>query len=148
MTMTLFRNVEGSTADPVETWPYEGMVSVIEHGLLPDWRPLIAHIRQHPWGNVARALEAYLGYAEDARLVAFFRLMLDRARSRAESEERFEVARRIRGHLEASGLTRAEFARAIGTSPSRLSTYLSGKVVPSAGLMVRMERVVQAVEKS
>ena len=37
--------------------------------------------------------------------------------------------------LAASGLTRAEFASAIGTSTSRLSTYLNGKVTPSAGLL-------------
>ncbi|MGH3800441.1 MAG: helix-turn-helix domain-containing protein, partial [Pseudonocardiaceae bacterium] len=41
----------------------------------------------------------------------------------------------------ASGMARAEFASAIGTSVSRLSTYLSGKVTPSAALLVRMRRV-------
>ncbi|MGH3924566.1 MAG: helix-turn-helix domain-containing protein, partial [Pseudonocardiaceae bacterium] len=43
--------------------------------------------------------------------------------------------------LAASGLARAQFAAAIGTSVSRLSTYLSGKIIPSAGLLVRMRRV-------
>jgi transcriptional regulator with XRE-family HTH domain len=33
----------------------------------------------------------------------------------------------------------------LGTSRSRLSTYLSGKVTPSAGLLVRMERLVERV---
>ncbi|MFF5034571.1 helix-turn-helix domain-containing protein [Nocardia salmonicida] len=40
-----------------------------------------------------------------------------------------------------SGLTSAEFAVAIGTSGSRLSTYMTGKVVPSSTLMVRIRRV-------
>jgi transcriptional regulator with XRE-family HTH domain len=38
-------------------------------------------------------------------------------------------------------LFRAEFASQIGTSTSRLSTYATGKVTPSAALMLRMSRV-------
>ena len=38
-------------------------------------------------------------------------------------------------------LDKQDFAERIGTSRSRLSTYMSGKVVPSATLMVRMRRV-------
>jgi transcriptional regulator with XRE-family HTH domain len=34
-----------------------------------------------------------------------------------------------------------DFAERTGTSRSRLSTYMSGKVMPSAALMVRMRRV-------
>ncbi|MGH3899287.1 MAG: helix-turn-helix domain-containing protein [Pseudonocardiaceae bacterium] len=41
----------------------------------------------------------------------------------------------------AFGMARAEFASTIGTSVSRLSTYLSGKVTPSVALLVRMRRV-------
>lgn len=37
----------------------------------------------------------------------------------------------------ASGLSRGEFAVEMGTSQSRLSTYLAGKVVPAAALLVR-----------
>jgi transcriptional regulator with XRE-family HTH domain len=33
----------------------------------------------------------------------------------------------------------AEFAKNIGTSASRLSTYASGQVVPSATMLVRIE---------
>lgn len=43
--------------------------------------------------------------------------------------------------LARSGLRRTEFASRLGTSRSRLSTYLSGTVVPSAALMVRAQRV-------
>jgi transcriptional regulator with XRE-family HTH domain len=43
--------------------------------------------------------------------------------------------------VRASGLTRAEFASRIGTSASRLSTYVTGKVTPSAALLVRMRDV-------
>lgn len=43
--------------------------------------------------------------------------------------------------VERSGLSQAAFASRIGTSASRLSTYMSGKVTPSATLMLRIRRV-------
>jgi len=47
----------------------------------------------------------------------------------------------IREAVKRSGLSRAEFASQVGTSASRLSTYVSGKVTPSATLMLRIRRV-------
>ena len=136
-----FRNVDASPTDPVATWPYEGMVAVIERGLLADWQPLVVEIRLRPWGATARRVEAYLGYAEPSSATRLLELLLERARIDAERGERAEVAARVRAAVEASGLTAAAFAAAIGTSPSRLSTYATGRVVPSATLLVRMERV-------
>jgi len=43
--------------------------------------------------------------------------------------------------IDESALSRAEFASRIGTSTSRLSTYATGKVIPSAALLVRMRSV-------
>ncbi|MDR1151363.1 MAG: helix-turn-helix domain-containing protein [Bifidobacteriaceae bacterium] len=42
-----------------------------------------------------------------------------------------------------SGLTAREFARRLGTSESRLSTYATGKVTPSATLLIRMENLAR-----
>jgi DNA-binding transcriptional regulator YiaG len=67
--------------------------------------------------------------------------VVDRARELAADSERAEVAAEVRALVSASGLTQQEFAASLGTSRSRLSTYISGKVVPSAALMVRMRRV-------
>ncbi|MGF1664377.1 MAG: helix-turn-helix domain-containing protein [Kineosporiaceae bacterium] len=64
-----------------------------------------------------------------------------RARARPERDERAEVAREVREVVARSGFTSTEFARRIGTSRSRLSTYASGRVVPSAALMVRIRHV-------
>lgn len=47
-----------------------------------------------------------------------------------------------------SGLSAAGFARALGTSPSRFSTYRSGKIVPSATLLVRAVRIGEALERA
>lgn len=56
-------------------------------------------------------------------------------------EERAEVASALRGSLDLSGLTQADFARHLGTSATRLSTYLSGSTVPSAALYLRALRL-------
>jgi transcriptional regulator with XRE-family HTH domain len=64
-----------------------------------------------------------------------------RARKLATESEREDVASEVRTLVARSGLSKRDFAERIGTSRSRLSTYLSGKVVPSATLMVRMRRV-------
>ncbi len=69
----------------------------------------------------------------------FFAAALQRARDTAETRERDEVALRVREAIARSGLTAAEFAKNIGTSASRLSTYASGQVVPSASMLVRVE---------
>ena len=64
-----------------------------------------------------------------------------RARKLAADSERADVASEVQGLVARSGLSKHDFAARIGTSRSRLSTYVSGKVVPLATLMVRMGRV-------
>lgn len=136
-----FRNVEGTPELPVEQWPYEAIVATIERGTLKDWLPIIDAIRAAPWGEVARQIEEYLGYAAAYGVGPLLRRTIERARQHCEQAERQEVAARIRRAVTQSGLSRAEFARTIGTSRSRLSTYCSGSVVPSAALLVRIERL-------
>ena len=56
-----------------------------------------------------------------------------------------EVGARLRRAVTASGLSQASFARALGTSASRLSTYLSSTTRPSAHFLVRAERIGDAL---
>lgn len=140
--MTLaFRNVDASPDDPVDTWPFEAIAAVIERGLVTDWRPLLRQIRARPRGHAARMVEAYLDQADVDGATRLFRLVLDDARRRDDDADRAEVATRVRACITASGLTAARFAAEVGTSASRLSTYATGRVTPSAALLVRMERV-------
>lgn len=140
MTPLAFRNVDASPSDPVSTWPYEAVVTCMERGLVADWQPLIAAVRGQPWGEVARMVEAY-AYArgDDRATAAFFGLVVDRARTTAEARERALVATRVRQAIAKSGMSQVAFARTVGTSASRLSTYAAGRVVPSAAMLVRIE---------
>lgn len=135
-----FRNVDASPTDDVRTWPYEALVETIDRGLVPDWQPLFVEIRRAPWGSVARRVERYLGYREPDGVSTLFALAIEHARADADRSERDEVAARVRTAVEQSGLTKARFAESVGTSASRLSTYLRGRVTPSAAMLVRIER--------
>jgi hypothetical protein len=141
-----FRNVDASPADDVRTWPYEALVIAIDRGIVPDWQPIFAEVRRSPWGSVARRVERYLSYREPDGVGTLFTLAINRAREDADRDARVEVAARVHDAVFRSGVTKAEFARRVGTSASRLSTYLSGKVSPSAAMLVRIERAATTDE--
>ncbi|MFN2322382.1 MAG: helix-turn-helix domain-containing protein [Trueperaceae bacterium] len=142
--MTLrFRHLDVGPEAPVEEWPTEGVLAALERGGLSDWRRLAVAVRADPWGPVARRLEDALAASRPYGAAPLMERVLAHARRDAAHAERAEVARRVRTHLEGSGLDRAAFAEAIGTSTSRLSTYLTGTVAPSSTLLVRMERAAR-----
>lgn len=141
MTLT-FRNLENVSPDsPVREWPTEAVLAALERGSLRDWRRLIRAIEAEPWGEVARKVEQALEVSRPYGVAGLMERAIERARVRTASNERDEIARQVRHHLRRSGLTQTEFAERIGTSASRLSTYITGKVTPSAALLLRMQRV-------
>ncbi len=135
-----FRNVDASPDDDVRTWPYEALVTVVDRGLVADWRPVFVEIRRSPWGRVARRIERHLTYREPDGVSVLFALAIERARADSERADREQVAARVRAAVDRSGLTKAEFAALVGTSAPRLSTYLNGRVTPSAAMLLRIER--------
>ena len=144
MSSLVFRNVEVSPQDPVSEWPQEAIQTALERGGLADWRRLGIAIRKDPWGPVARRVEEALTYSRPYGVAKAMERVIAAAREAAEKSERQTVANEVERLIEASGLTRAEFASRIGTSASRLSTYATGKVTPSAALLVRMRSVLGA----
>jgi transcriptional regulator with XRE-family HTH domain len=71
--------------------------------------------------------------------------VVNQAREMAADCERAEVATEVRNLVSAAGLSQRDFAARLGTSRSRLTTYMSGQVVPSAALIVRMRGVARQV---
>jgi DNA-binding transcriptional regulator YiaG len=139
-----FRNVNSSPEDPVEIWPFEGVLAAVERGTLPDWRRLAAAIKADPWGPVAQQVIEAISLSRPYGTTELLQSVVSRARVQAADSERAEVASEIRKLVDDSGLSRQDFADRIGTSRSRLSTYISGKVVPSASLVVRIRRVARS----
>lgn len=144
MSTLTFRNVEVASGDPVSTWPTEAIQTALERGGLSDWQRLAKTVRARPWGPVTRRIEEVLRYSRPYGVCELMERVIDRARVETEREERVAVAREVSRLIEKSGLSRADFASRIGTSPSRLSTYATGKVTPSAALMVRMRTEAEA----
>lgn len=134
-----FRNVD--VPDAVRDWPHEAVSTVIERGTITDWAVLTREIARDPWGPLARRVQDCLEYADEPGTVALFRRRIAAARAEVESADRAEVARRVRDAVARSGLSQEQLARAIGTSRPRLSTYCTGRVTPSAALLLRIERV-------
>ena len=141
MSTLTFRNVDVSPATPVSAWPLEAIQTALERGGLADWRRLAAATQAEPWGPVARRVEEVLAYSRPYGVAAAFERAIAQSRAAAEAAEREAVAVEIRGLVDRSGLSQAKFASRIGTSASRLSTYVGGKVTPSAALLLRMRRV-------
>lgn len=139
-----FRNVEVAQGTPVERWPYEALVAAIERGTVTDWARLTRQIRRDPWGPVARQAELYLSYAHPWGVGPLLVRTISSARANAEAAERAAVAAEVRSLIEQSGLSTSEFAKGIGTSRSRLSTYRTGRVTPSAALVLRMRNLVES----
>jgi DNA-binding transcriptional regulator YiaG len=136
-----FRNLTITPDAPVSEWPTEAVQAALERGDLADWHRIVVEVQAAPWGRTARQLEEVLSHSRPYGVAEAMETVLSQARERAEASERADVADEIRQAIARSGLSRAEFASRIGTSASRLSTYASGKVTPSASLMLRIRRV-------
>jgi DNA-binding transcriptional regulator YiaG len=136
-----FRNIDASPEDPVETWPFEGILAAVERGTLLDWHRLANAINADPWGPVAQQVLEAVRLSHPYGTAELLEAVVAKARKQAIDSERENVASEVRDLVARSGLSRQDFAERIGTSRPRLSTYISGKVVPSATLMVRMRRV-------
>jgi DNA-binding transcriptional regulator YiaG len=141
VTALTFRNVDASPKDPVAEWPLEAIQTALERGGLSHWTRLASAIRAQPWGQVARRVEEVLTYSRPYGVTEAMERVISRAREEAEADERKAVAAEVNRLVRESGLSRTEFSSRIGTSASRLSTYATGKVTPSAALMVRMRNL-------
>jgi DNA-binding transcriptional regulator YiaG len=141
MSTLAFRNIDASPTDPVSDWPIEAIQTALERGGLSDWRRLATAVNDAPWGPVSRRIEEVLAYSKPYGIADAMERVITLARAKAERSERDQVAHEVNRLIRKSGLTRTEFASRIGTSTSRLSTYATGRVTPSAALLVRMSRV-------
>jgi hypothetical protein len=132
-----FRNIDANPDDPVERWGTEGILTAIERGSLVHWRRIAAAVRADPFGPVAEDLVEALDSAHRTGVCELLRRALDHARD----DDAGQVARRVRRAVGRSGLSGHAFAPLVGTSSPRLSTYRSGRVMPLADMLVRIERV-------
>lgn len=119
------------------------LLEVFRSGDLHLWRRLVGAALAEPW---AGRIDVHLSLLDpEARPAEFagVRALADMARRLAEEDERRAVADHIRTTIASTGLTQREFASLVGTSPSRLSTYVTGNVTPSAAMLLRINRMAK-----
>lgn len=136
-----FRNLSVSPTDPIECWGVEGLLTAVDRGALPDWRRIAHAVRRNPRGKVAAELRDVVAVAQDASAASVLERILHEALALEDEQDKEKAAEAMRTAFEESGLRRAQFAERLGTSQSRVSTYLSGKVTPSAALLIRAQRI-------
>ena len=143
MTMR-FRNLDFDASQPLDRWPAEAIETVIDRGSLSDWRRLARAIRRNPWGPAARTAESVAGWGEHYGVDALMSEVIRRAREDVVHRGRAEYAAQIRSWRTQSGMTLRQFARAAGTSASRLSAYEHAKVAPTTDVLGRLRHVADA----
>lgn len=130
-----FRNLTVTPDDPVDQWGVEGILAAIERGGVGDWAKIVAAVAAAPDGPVAADLDEAILLAESPGSVAAIRHAI--AYRTADAAQ--VVTRRLHQAMRATEYTQAESAERLGTSASRLSTYLNGTVTPSAEFLTRWE---------
>jgi DNA-binding transcriptional regulator YiaG len=117
------------------------LMDLVHHGNARRWRAALLPLIESPWGPYG---EHIVKLTKDAGLDVIHDILQECRkvfRQRQEQRERDAIAREIRRLVAISGLTQRQFASQIGTSPSRLSTYVNGRVIPSAAMLLRIRRV-------
>ena len=138
----LLRGVEAAgdqTVDPILT--SAGFWHLTEHGDAHRWRLHLASVAADPWGEHASCLVTFARAAERPGIATTIERCTRRFRTAAEDAERRAIAEHIGALVRISGLPQQTFAARVGTSPSRMSTYVRGQVTPSATMVLRMKRV-------
>lgn len=132
--MTLsFRNLDVTPQDPVTEWGVEGLLTAIERGTAPDWKRIIATVSAIPQGGFREDLNEALELAEGGG--AF---VLNLHLSQVDETSSEKVLRRAQSAYRMANMSMEQYAKKVGTSRSRMSTYLSGKVMPSAQILQTM----------
>ncbi|GAA1511839.1 helix-turn-helix domain-containing protein [Nocardioides humi] len=119
------------------------VLEALTHGTAPTWRALVAAAMADPWSRTAVGQLALIDPATHPVEAAGMRAAIELCRRLTEEDERRAVASHIRSAIGTTGLTQREFAALVGTSPSRLSTYVTGAVTPSAAMVLRINRTAR-----
>lgn len=139
-----FRNIDASPDDPVDDWGPEGVLAAIENGSLSHWRTINFAVKADPWGPVAdwvlQANRITATRDEGADPVAG--LLAEQVQVARDRWERDQVATELARLRASAGLSITAMAERLGTSRTRMSAYLSGRTMPSAGFLVRARRLL------
>ncbi|MDQ6524986.1 helix-turn-helix transcriptional regulator [Nocardioides sp. LHD-245] len=144
--LVLHRGEQDGTAPAIVS--RADVLGALHDGDLLSWRRQVAAIAAEPWAGPGSDWIALLDPGRDAFALACLSAHVDRAQRDAVAQERGAVSDHIRRTIARAGVSQREFARLIGTSQSRLSTYVSGSVVPSAAMLVRISQAGEGLRRT
>lgn len=124
-----------------------GLVELLDAGTLPQWRLHLGMVAASPWGSYADLLVTLARESGRPLVLAATESSVEQCREWCRDQERDQVAREIRHLVALSGTSQREFSSRIGTSPSRLSTYVRGTVTPSAAMLLRIQRASRSLQR-
>lgn len=130
-----FRNLDVTPDDPVELWGFEGMLAAIDRGYARDWRKLVNAVAGNP--TLREVFDEARDAAESRSTVA----LLDEMLRQAERTPKQIALERLRDAFNGTRMTQGELAAELGTSRTRLNSYLTGKVTPSMDVLVAVEQI-------
>ncbi len=111
------------------------------------WRLLLAPLLTAPWSGRADQLQREVAASGDAWLARLLEGCSVVIRDLQAEWDRQAIAREIRRLVASSGVTQRDFSALVGTSQSRFSTYINGRVTPSATMMLRISRTARTLRK-
>lgn len=111
------------------------------------WRVLLTPLLTAPWSGRADQLQREVAASGDAWLVRLLDGCSVVIRELQAEWDRQAIAREIRRLVASSGVTQRDFSALVGTSQSRFSTYINGRVTPSATMMLRISRTARTLRE-
>jgi len=122
------------------------LLGLADGGSVLEWRYHLAMIAASPWSPYSQHIVELANTADRPLVAALVARFTDVCREHNKEHEREHVAEEVRRMVSASGASQRQFSQWVGTSPSRLSTYISGSVTPSASMMLRMRRTSRLLQ--
>ncbi|MFD1248191.1 helix-turn-helix domain-containing protein [Nocardioides ginsengisoli] len=116
------------------------LLAVVSHGSFDDWRAHLGLVAASPWGPYAAEVVRLARRSRRSQVQHLVEDAVRRCRERRTAQERAVVAKAVKDCVARSGVSQRELAAHIGTSPSRLSSYVTGAAMPSATTLVRIHR--------
>ncbi|MCI1746899.1 MAG: helix-turn-helix domain-containing protein [Acidipropionibacterium sp.] len=136
-----FRNIDATPDSPVQEWGFEGMLAAIDRGYARDWRKLADAVVADP--GLRETFDEAKDAAQSRSTVAVLDLLLEHAERTASEEALDRLIDAYRG----TRMTQAQLAARLGTSRTRLNSYLTGRVTPSMDTLVAIERIAAHVRE-
>jgi DNA-binding transcriptional regulator YiaG len=125
----------------------DDLLTVFRDGDVLTWRALAGATRAEPWSGAIDKHMAMLDPEAQAAELRSLQAVSAMIRRIVEDDERAAIASHIRNAIAETGLTQREFAALVGTSSSRLSTYATGAVTPSAAMLLRINRAARRARR-